>query len=293
MPERLEELKQQLREEKGITTPSNSEVSGIVKSSIDELKNFIKAEIAGLKFEMREIIRSEISGLGERNKQLENEVATLKAQVEKLQKDKQSLIQAIQSVKKSTVQVPATQPSNQPSKVKPYTYEDFKDFSNQVSRPSPSNNQRIVNENLVTSHKILKNTTKSPAVAQYNKLITLSSNKLRQERDNFWNKFDVKFFSCSNSSARMNDPDIEPIFNDVSNRNGDYWALSSSGSFEVFPRLGVYNDNLHNERAMGIVFDSNFKSGKVYEKIHVEFPAKFRRSGTNWILESKGTLFLE
>ncbi len=91
----------------------------------------------------------------------------------------------------------------------------------------------------------------------------------------------------------MNDPDIEPIFNDVSNRNGDYWALSSSGSFEVFPRLGVYNDNLHNERAMGIVFDSNFKSGKVYEKIHVEFPAKFRRSGTSWILESKGTLFLE
>ena len=285
--EQAEKILREFCEKYGIElTPSKSEISGIVKSYIDELKVFIKTEIDGLKVEMREIIRSEISSLGKRNKQLENEVAKLKAQVKKLENDKQSLIQAIQSVKISTAQGSATQPSNPPSNFNPYTYE-------KVSRPSPSNSQRIVHENLVTSSKILKNTTKSPAVAQYNKLITLSSNKLRQERDNFWNKFDVKFFSCSNSSARMNDPDIEPIFNDVSNRNGDYWALSSSGSFEVFPRLGVYNDNLHNERAMGIVFDSNFQGGKTYEKVHVEFPAKFSRNGNNWILEHKGRLVLE
>lgn len=275
MSEKLDEIRQQLLEEKGIATPSKSEISGgIVKSSIDELKSFIKTEIDGLKVV---IIQSENSSLLKRNRQLENEVATLKAKVEKLEN---SLIDMIKKGKNSTAQVSTKQPSISSQKYN-------------VATPKAPNTSSKFTESRVTSPKIPKNTTKSSAVVQYNNLITLSGNKFKQARDNFWNTFDVKFFSCSNSGARMNDPNIEPIFNDVSTQNGDYWALPLAGGFEVFPKFGAYNDNLNNERAMGIVFDSNFQAGKVYEKVRVEFPAKFRRSGTSWILESKGTLFLE
>ncbi|MBQ7198953.1 MAG: hypothetical protein IJS29_06800, partial [Selenomonadaceae bacterium] len=95
--------------------------------------------------------------------------------------------------------------------------------------------------------------------------------------------------------ARMNNPNIPPDFVDDSiHGNGNYWAVpSDAASFYVFPNVRVYNDNLHNERAMGIVFDSNFQGGKTYEKVSVESPAKFSRNGNNWILEHKGRLVLE
>lgn len=135
----------------------------------------------------------------------------------------------------------------------------------------------------------------SQIISQFNNLIRLSGVDFKRAREKFSKNFDVKAFKCGNVEIRMNNPNIKPNFVDDSiNGNGNYWAVPTNGvSFDVFPNLKVYNDNLHNERAMGIVFDSNFQAGRVYEKVRVEVPAKFRRNGNEWILESTGKLFLE
>ena len=94
----------------------------------------------------------------------------------------------------------------------------------------------------------------------------------------------------------MNNPNLPPVYVEISPvQRGDFWAIPvRENTFAVLPNpQNSYNDNLHWERAMGKVFDSNFKPNNTYDKIQVERPALFERIGNKWIFREKGRLFLE
>ncbi|MBQ3451843.1 MAG: hypothetical protein IJG32_06240 [Selenomonadaceae bacterium] len=125
----------------------------------------------------------------------------------------------------------------------------------------------------------------------FNGLIAeMNTPRFRTTRAEFIRKYSVKAFSCENAQDRMNNPNLPPIFSEVTPvSNGDFWAYRVDNIYLVVPLLNGYNDNLHVERAMGEVFDSNFSAGKSYDKVFVEKAARFHEG---WKKESKGMLRL-
>ena len=90
----------------------------------------------------------------------------------------------------------------------------------------------------------------------------------------------------------MKNPSLAPEFASAnSTATGDFWAYKVDNIYLVVPSPAnnTYNDNLHLERAMGEVFDSNFTQGKTYDEIFVERAAVFFEG---WKKENKGTLRL-
>lgn len=75
----------------------------------------------------------------------------------------------------------------------------------------------------------------------------------------------------------------------------DLWVVPiDERHFAALPNpQNVYNDNLHLDRALREVFESNFVEGNIYDKILVDRPAQFERFGGSWIFREQGKLFLE
>ena len=133
-------------------------------------------------------------------------------------------------------------------------------------------------------------------VEEFNRLSGLSGKDFTDARKTFLKENQVVAFSCDNVSKRMNNPNQSPVFVEVSPvQRGDFWAiLIQENTFAVLPNpQNSYNDNLHMERAMVKVFDSNFKPNNTYDKIQVERPALFEKIGNTWTLREKGYLILE
>ena len=90
----------------------------------------------------------------------------------------------------------------------------------------------------------------------------------------------------------MKNPSLAPEFvSESSTAKGDFWAYKVDNVYLVVPSPAnsSYNDNLHLERAMSEVFDSNFIQGKTYDEISVEQAAIFLEGFKK---EKKGTLKL-
>ncbi len=128
----------------------------------------------------------------------------------------------------------------------------------------------------------------------YNVVLSKTDGYEKQSaRKNFIAKYNVRFFNCVNFNERMNNPNVEPVFEENSAaQRGDYWAIPISGNtFKVVPNVNSYTENYHVARAMGAVFDSNYINGS-YSNIQLERAAEFTNSGQNWILTKKGKLIL-
>ena len=116
------------------------------------------------------------------------------------------------------------------------------------------------------------------------------SSNLRQLRSDFIKKYSIKAFSCTNVKERMDNPSVIPKFDTAaSTQVGDFWAYKSENVYLVVPAANSYNDNLHLERAMREVFDSNFVEGNTYDNIVVEKAAVFAEG---WKQLQKGRLRL-
>ena len=254
---------------------SNSQTSAIKPFDIEKLLKTFQA------------LQEKVEQLTKENQEIQENVEQLKRINSKLNDRLKQLEQnsgsSRSSIQSSIVQ-PAqeSQPINLSSSRQKFVPTEYETHTETSRATNTTNSRSRANQN-------------SSIVAKYNRLIGLSGVEFKRARDDFRSEYDVKAFKCGNVDARMNNPSIQPNFVDDSiNGNGNYWAVPSDvASFYVFPNVRVYNDNLHNERAMGIVFDSNFQGGKTYEKVSVESPAKFSRNGNNWILEHKGRLVLE
>ena len=127
-------------------------------------------------------------------------------------------------------------------------------------------------------------------VNECNSLASIRGPEQRKRREEIFAKYQVKGFNCKNFNERMNNPNLEPEFEtSQSPANCEYWAYEvSSDKFAVVPNVKNYNGNYHGARAMGYVFNSNFRDGN-YASVRVVKPAIF--SGM-WRLDEKGELVL-
>ncbi|MBO4400675.1 MAG: hypothetical protein J5809_02390 [Selenomonadaceae bacterium] len=140
-------------------------------------------------------------------------------------------------------------------------------------------------------------------MSEYNALADKTGVELRNARADFFQRYQVRTFSCVNADARVKTPAPPPEFRDKD--GGDFWAIPSAlisstpnaneNTYVVYPSVAIrqYTPNHHSERALGEVFNSNFVNGNAYSKIRVEQFAIFTCSGDVWTCSVKGRLRLE
>ena len=130
-------------------------------------------------------------------------------------------------------------------------------------------------------------------VNDFNALEKLGGFSGRQAREKFLRRYKVRAFNCANVDERMNRPKLAPKFVEaLSPAGGDFWACVVEGNvFAVVPNLKTYTENHHAERALGLVFESNFDSG-TYSRLRVERAATFELTGVTWKLKKPGKIFL-
>ena len=146
---------------------------------------------------------------------------------------------------------------------------------------------------VVPSPRNLREEKEKAFIKDFNSLLAESkTSNFRTARAEFTRKYSIKAFSCANYDERMKNPSLAPEFvSESSSAKGDFWAYKVDNVYLVVPSPAnsSYNDNLHLERAMSEVFDSNFIQGKTYDEISVEQAAIFLEG---WKKEKKGTLKL-
>lgn len=181
-----------------------------------------------------------------------------------------------------------------PTKINPSSSNPYKENTPPRSQQNIFNSSDTPKEN--SEEKFNRLNFDESFVEEFNRLSGLSGKDFTDARKNFLKENQVVAFSCDNVSKRMNNPNQSPVFVEVSPvQRGDFWAiLIQENTFAVLPNpQNSYNDNLHMERAMVKVFDSNFKPNNTYDKIQVERPALFEKIGNTWTLREKGYLILE
>ena len=146
---------------------------------------------------------------------------------------------------------------------------------------------------VVPSPRNLREEKEKAFIKDFNRLLAESkTSNFRTARAEFTRKYSIKAFSCANYDERMKNPSLAPEFvSESSTAKGDFWAYKVDNVYLVVPSPAnsSYNDNLHLERAMSEVFDSNFIQGKTYDEISVEQAAIFLEGFKK---EKKGTLKL-
>ena len=129
-------------------------------------------------------------------------------------------------------------------------------------------------------------------VNDFNALEKLSGFSSRRARENFLRRHKVRAFTCNNVEERMNRPNLAPKFVETSAAGGDFWACAvAENIFAVVPNVRTYTENHHAERALGVVFESNF-SGGTYSRLRVERPAVFEFMGGEFRLKHAGKIVL-
>ena len=102
--------------------------------------------------------------------------------------------------------------------------------------------------------------------------------------------------SCNNTNERMNNPKVSPVFLAAKPvQSCDLWVVPvDENRFSALPNpQNVYNDNLHLDRALCVVFESGFIEGNTYDNILVERPAQFEKRGEQWHFLKQWKLILE
>ena len=130
-------------------------------------------------------------------------------------------------------------------------------------------------------------------VTDFNALSKLSGFGARRAREKFLRRHKVKAFTCANVEERMNRPKLAPKFAEASSlSSGDFWASAVEGNtFAVVPNVKTYTENHHAERALGVVFESNFDGG-TWSRLYVERAAVFENVGGKWRLKQAGKIVL-
>ena len=142
----------------------------------------------------------------------------------------------------------------------------------------------------------IKNQSPDKITGEFNAFANVQDRfSLKNLRDEFVQKYNVRAFSCVNFEARMNEPIPPPQFSESENvLSSEYWAINNKGNvFMVFPNVRQYTNNHHTARAMGEIFSSNFTAGRTYTKIFVQQPAFFECNGNVWKFKFQGKLRLE
>ena len=261
----------------------------------------VRAENANLKSQM---LIERVENLERTLANVHAENANLKSQIDALNKRLQALENRLHSCEQflttnpastSTttsappVQTTTTSTSNGPSWMSNDVQENSTSsgpswMSNDVQNNSTSNGPSWMKDDANKNFEFLD---------EYNALLKIAGVLHRIKKlDEFIKKFSVKFISCEDVAERMTEPTTPPIFK-YTYYMSEYFAIPISGNqYAILPNVYVYNDNLHNERAMGEVFYSNFVSGYSYENISVKRPAIFECKGDTWTLKAKGELNL-
>ena len=226
-----------------------------------------------------------------KKKYLEQRVDDLEKEVERLRKDFDSLQEKIsrsdknfklanivEQLKKSSAAGKNFQPIRHADSFKPLTVPPKKSIA-------PTNLHTDFSERI-----FVKNFNRLNELRQRGKTVEFT-----EMRKDFIRENQVVSFCCENVNERMLDPKSPSIFVEVTPvKDGDFWAVPvEKNKFAVLPNLkSAYDDNYHVERALGEVFDSNFR-GVPCERIQVIRPAFFEKNADSWHCLEKGRLFLE
>lgn len=97
--------------------------------------------------------------------------------------------------------------------------------------------------------------------------------------------FGAQTFSVNNKGERKEDPNLKPVFHDVEDGTGDFWAIMIMGTedFNIVPSLNVsYDEEYHLYGGMKETFASNYEKGEPYTRIELNVPAVFSHVGQLW-----------
>lgn len=107
--------------------------------------------------------------------------------------------------------------------------------------------------------------------------------------------FGAQTFSVNNKSERKKDPNTKPVFHDVEDGSGDFWAIMIMGTenFNIVPSLNVvYDEEYHLYGGMKETYASNYDKGDPYSRIELNAPAIFSHVGQLWAPVRPGKITL-
>lgn len=220
--------------------------------------------------------------LEERLSALENDVAILKKNFEKI----------LKALKKTTEKYTEEQQSQEGSQW------------NASRGEITNNNRRIHNEGMTRQVQLFSKGISTSNVNNKSRLIfedgrssrlspeiqkiTVAFNKMMLDstrldegsmdlwrlRNNFIKDYNVIAFRCINSQERVNHPEEQPRFEMCQASEGMLWRikLSDGTTFAVLPGLREYESTVHFQGGMKELFKSDYKSG-TYRKIEMVSPA--------------------
>ena len=239
--------------------------------------------------------------LDKKIKHLEDENSSLKSQVDSLNAEIDSLKKILSTLNNRLKEITDFNELLKKS-FKDLNDEDFSLKNSSFSQKKNFNTPIKSSEKTVHPSKQGNDQNTSTQQSLPKSIDTLKKNLVKEFNDlsgstrrKFQSKNEVVILSCKNTAERLKNPSVDPVFESAS-QGGDFWAIPLKDNFfAVFPNnpSNGYNDNLHLERAFGVVFKSNFVEGEIYDKILVENPAVFEKRGDSWELRMQGFLKLE
>ena len=137
--------------------------------------------------------------------------------------------------------------------------------------------------------------TTASFIRDYNALPKTGALSDKASRTDFAKKYGVVYFTCNNTTQRVNNPSLPPAFCDADSVSSScFWAYPlTEGRYAVVPNQRLsYDETLHNYGGMKESFQSNYTGG-AYDHIQVVQPAEYMRYMGRWRLSKQGLLRLE
>lgn len=115
-----------------------------------------------------------------------------------------------------------------------------------------------------------------------------------EKQQYFMEKYSPTTLDTQNANARLQNPELKPIF--AKSPQGSFMAIKTDheGLFLIVPKFNfVLKDTNYNPGAVNEVFDcKNYYPGYKYSQIKLVRPAVFNHKGDNWSIKVAGILLL-
>lgn len=221
----------------------------------------------------------------------DNELRQILEQIQSLQLELDGLRQMVEMLQRKIAN------ENPSDRIREHALEVIENTAEPVAVNLPNQNYRRNRGNAPASAPNTSN-----FLQDYYALESKIGLELKNAREEFLRRYQVRTFSCVNAEARVKTPTPPPVFRDK--EAGDFWAIpgalvsnaggATGNNYFVLPSnfIRQYTANHHFQRAMGEFFNSDFKTGNAYNRIYVEAPAVCTCIGNIWKVVSKGKLRL-
>ena len=109
---------------------------------------------------------------------------------------------------------------------------------------------------------------------EYNRIQSLTGFEAKAAKQEFQQKYELCGFVCANADERINHPEKPPRFKaSESMVDASIWGFKFEAYYLVAPAPRQYVGNDHDYGGMKELFESNFQTGCIYNKIEVNKPA--------------------